>query len=942
MKKKILAGVFFSVGALVSMFAQIKADNYRQWMAKAQKLYDLESPTTQTDSLTLLYFERAIQGAMQERDYASAASCLIKCGNVHQTYQRYSLSNQNYHHALFLWQKNNVDKRIAYEAYLYMGSSHYFSNTIDSAQYYFEEASSIAAAYKQNQLPEEEILYNSLGAIYFESANYQQASNYFEKALKAIPIKSTTYEQSYIGIRSNIANCLLRLNSLQSALDIYHELQGREKIPKDVHEIINQNTAHTYFQIGKYDSALILYRKLRFDNALNRTKALNDMGRIFMQRGEFLQSERTFDSAIAVNKRISASIKNKEEALAYLYRGQLAARQGLIDEALTWCNEALHEIHIKFNWTSTMDLPVDITQSVSPIALFEILRTKGNLLFKKFQQVKQPSYLEASVKTFRKAIETANFIKRNFDNDEAKFFFNDNYRLIYNEAIEAAYELQHKNKTGLNDYLFVLENYKGTVLHQNLQENWLKSNAKVPDSIKRREREIRQLLSFYTTRINNNGTEKDAEIFQNRLLELQVELSRLQKKYENDESYLLFRYHSNWADISLKQIQEKIDQKTALLNYYQTDSAIYLLAITKRAVQLEKILTTEAFHKQTELFLKELNQHIEGRRYEGLSLSDSLYKKLILPVGSLVSSCQKWVVIPDRLLYHIPIEALRMDDQNNRYVVEEKEVSYHYSLALLFNKDNPLNNKNDNRNIAAFAPYASNDPNIRNLNLPFLPYSSDEVKQSNGSWFISERATKKKFLEVAPQQALIHLATHASSGTDTSTNWIQFYPSDTNNINNRLFLHEIYDLDLHKVRLVLLSACETANGQIVTGEGLISLSRAFIYAGCDGIISTLWKTEDQVTAFLMQRFHYYRKQNASSESALRKAKIDLLNNRNIGAQFKTPNYWGNFIYVGKISSTEENNAFAWPWPLLIILFFLLTLFGLYKKKRFRNPSEPST
>ena len=929
MKKAGLAGILVTIFALAAIFAQTeRKSQYLEWIKEAQLLYDLEEPTRETDSLALLLFIKASAAAIAAQDYQQAADCQIKVGNIHQTYQRFKQSNQNYHQALAISNIYLNGKRITYEASLYMGSSHYFSNIIDSAQYYFENASAIANSYKL-KLPEEERLYNSLGAIYFESANYLQAKNYFEKALLVTPGGTSDYEESYVGIKSNIANCWLRLNQYDTALSIFHELKSYN-MQKDVSEIIKQNTAHTYFKLGHYDSALTIYQQLNSNNALNRIKALNDIGRIYMNRQQWQQSELVFDSAIAVNRNISSNIRNKEEALAYLFRGQLAARQGLNDEALIWCNEALQEVHLNFKWKNITDLPADISQSISPVTLFEILKTKAGLLYRKYKTGKQLTYLTASIRTFRKAIETANFIKFNFDNDEAKIFFNENYQSIYSEAIAAAYEQFILNEKTIDDYIFISENYKGSVLHQNLQSILLKSTAKVPDSIRRREKEIRQMLAFYTSRINNNAAEEDASLLQKRLLELQVELSRLQKFYEKDETYNLHKYQASQNGLVLNKIQESIDHETALINFYQSDSAVYLLAISKRNVTLNKINTDTEFNRDLNHFLNEIYLHTEGKRYDGSATSVSLYQKLLQPAASVINPCSKWVIIPDRTLYYLPVESLKTTDVDEEYVVQSKIVSYHYSFTLLFQENTHHFNEEGKGESVAFAPYTGNDKNISRSKLSVLPWSKNEITHFTSNSFISETATKKKFLEVASRYPYIHLATHASTGTDSSVNWIQFYPADSHEINNKLFLYEIYNLDLHKAELLILSACETASGELTSGEGLLSLSRAFLYAGADGIISTLWKTEDKVTAYLMQRVHIYLKQNMAPGKALQLAKIDLIKDKSIGAQYKTPNYWSNFIYVGKIPMGDPKNTRYW-W-LLFIISGIILIFGLIKQK----------
>ncbi len=928
MNRKPILILLVIAGSIISVFAQInKSDRFKDWYREANRLYNLDNPTTKTDSIALQLFQK-ISNSATGSNYRIAIESLVKAGNIHQGYQRFAEANALYHQALAINSSYAKNEVLTYEAFLYLGSSLYFSNVIDSAQYYFEAASRIALSYSGKEtLPERDRLYNSLGAIYYESANYKQAKNYFESALQFSPVTAVDYEELFTGIQSNVANCLMKMNQYDSALRIFKSLRPNEQQK----EIIRQNTAHCYFELGLYDSALAIYQSLSLQSGFSSVVALTDMGRIYINRKQWQQAEAVFDSAISRNRGISTAIKNKEEALAYLYRSQLAQKQGLTEEAITWINEALQEVHLNFTWKKTEDLPDDVSKTVSPITLFTILHNKAGLLHRRYKITLQQSLLTASLAAYRKAIETANFIKQNFDNDEAKFFFNENYKSIYGEAITVAYEAARGNANYINDYLFIIENYKGNILYQNLQNVLLKSTARIPDSIRRREKEIKQLLAVYTTRINQAPAEKDAVPLQKRLLSLQVELSRLQKTYEEDASYNLYKNQQSGRQQTIKAIQATLDDKTALFNYYTGDSAIFCLVITNKNHRIQKINTDSLFYRQLFSFINEVYHYEEGKRYEGFEASFSLYKYLIEPFESETDDCSKWVVIPDGILYYLPFEAMIKKGQSKAYLMLSKTISYHYSFALLLEKSNHRSGSIIvPGNTIAFAPYTVPDSNIIKSGLPFLPLSGEEVQKATINIFSEHAATKDYFIKQTGNYPVIHLATHASAGADNSQNWIQFYPADSN---SRLFLHEIYNLDLHQAELVILSACETGGGVTATGEGLLSLSRAFMYAGADGIVSTLWKTEDRVTAFLMRQMHDYLKRGLAPEEALQAAKKDLLNNNELGVQYKTPNYWANFIYVGKLHRNQSRTPLWIPWLAAFSATAIVVLYVFRKTKK---------
>jgi CHAT domain-containing protein len=98
---------------------------------------------------------------------------------------------------------------------------------------------------------------------------------------------------------------------------------------------------------------------------------------------------------------------------------------------------------------------------------------------------------------------------------------------------------------------------------------------------------------------------------------------------------------------------------------------------------------------------------------------------------------------------------------------------------------------------------------------------------------------------------------------------------------------------------VVLSACETALGKELGGEGLVGLTRAFQYAGARSIVASLWSVADESTAELMKRFYTYLKEGRTKDEALRSAQIDLIRrSRSTGLDTAHPFYWAAFELIG--------------------------------------------
>ncbi len=895
----------------------------------ADSLYLLEEPSVASDDEALRLF-LLVASAVQKMPDELRINSLIKAANIHQGYNRYEEANYLYHRAVNEVQQTQGFKGLLYEAYLYLGSSMYFNSVVDSATHYFEQASEIAMNNKEGlYLPELNRLYNSLGAIYYEGANYKQAINYFETAVSFTPSDAPYYDEFYGNIQSNIANCLLKLHLYDSSIRIFNQVKSLN----DPSSVVTQNLAHAYVETGAFDSAFTIYKKLVPTTGPAKIVALNDLGRIFMHQGQWKKAETMFDSAISLNKVLTGKLQNKDKAMSYLFLSQLTENLGLLDESISWANEGLEEVHLQFLLKTNFDIPDDVSNTVSPITFYQILFQKANLLFKKYQGDKNEKLLDASLASYLKAIETLHYILKSFDNDEAKVFFIENSKALFDAAIAVTYEACNKNEKYLPDFAYVLESYKGNVLLQNLEHKEVRRNKDIPKDLLGKEAEIKQLYAAYLTKLNQATNEKEAADIKKKLSGLQVELSRLQKSMEKYEGQQWKNRESKLSELA--ELQNKLDNQTAVLNYYVSGEYIYMLCITGKSTIVKRILADETYYTTFNSFIRQTYQISDGVRYQGYPMAKMLYDYLIKPVEPFISNANRLVIIPDENLFYLPFDALMKSLDKNDFLLNHYVISYHYSASLLLQKKSisSLHSKLDS--VLAFAPYTKAITFMAS-NEPTLPFSDDEVNLGVISKHFSERATKTQFLKTYQGFKYIHLATHATLGADSSNNWIKFYPEKGNTESNKLYIHEIYNMNFYGTDLVTLSACETGGGLSVSGEGLVSLSRAFIYAGANGIVSTLYKTDDLVTAFIMKRMYHHLENGNDVAEALQKSKLDLIESDEINSRLKSPNYWANFVYVGKIQKQTSWSAFKYLFAILLLTGVVGGIF-YYKKLKATKP-----
>jgi CHAT domain-containing protein len=297
----------------------------------------------------------------------------------------------------------------------------------------------------------------------------------------------------------------------------------------------------------------------------------------------------------------------------------------------------------------------------------------------------------------------------------------------------------------------------------------------------------------------------------------------------------------------------------------------------------------------------------------------------------------EWTVIPDGLFYQLPFESLPVDAQHHA-LIESVTISYQLSTRFLSKAFQQNRGQFAQYAVLSFAPFAGDIPIKDTVSLAGdsgnmrgdigymgpLPGSGKEIAGLPGRQFVNEQATKARFLQMINQFPVIHLATHAwSDPGDSRGSRIFFYPGGGGGDDDNLYLPELYGLNMDSTELVILSACESGKGETVDNEGIISLSRGFMYAGCASTVNSLWKADDESTAFILSRFHVYLERGLSKSVALQKAKLDYMHSN---AVYITPNYWAHLILIGNTEPVMRRGGQK-KWILLCGGILVLMVVG---------------
>jgi CHAT domain-containing protein len=159
--------------------------------------------------------------------------------------------------------------------------------------------------------------------------------------------------------------------------------------------------------------------------------------------------------------------------------------------------------------------------------------------------------------------------------------------------------------------------------------------------------------------------------------------------------------------------------------------------------------------------------------------------------------------------------------------------------------------------------------------------------------YYGEAATESAFKQDAPRSTVIHFAGHAIVDDRAPLYSALVLATASPSEDGLLEAREVADLSLDAA-LVVLSACETARGEIGTGEGVIGLSWAFFAAGCPTAVVSQWRAESAATAQLMIEFHRRLRGGGTTAEALREAQRTIRRS----AGYRHPFYWAPFIAIG--------------------------------------------
>ena len=895
---------------------------------KANHLFRLANPTDVTDSIALATFQQVI--AQAENAGSSCDSLLfhahLNSGILLDVKTNFKQALDAYLQAQRIKQRNpGWSDSLLYTVMQYAGSAYYHLNNFDSASYFLLQAEALSQRFPH--VPEKERLYNDLGVLYYENGNYIQSRNYFTEALQ-INKKNPAHDRHWVvNLENNIAAVCYKLGLYQQAIAIYKTISSQQFLSGE----ISINMGMAYKAIGNYQQALQWFYRV---NSATLPRVFNEMAdaHLLLNHVDSASYYLTRFKQLANAGKVQPN--NIYYGMHHLYRGDLLVKHHQYDMALLAYQKAITIFSGHFRDTDPLSNPEQFTGIFTSYRLFDALFKKATTFEALYKVQHNEAQLQAALNTYTSSIALLRYIEKSYDTDESKLFLKKNNQQAYENAVAVCMQL-HALRPGAGyaqQAFAIAERNKASVMYSGLKEKGFRKLRGIDPALTQQERNIKFNLARLSIHSDQTSDSSALVTLANEKAAYEIQLGQVQHAIEKNNVYYQLKYSESWPRPD--SIKRFLTADQAVISFYATANTLNVFVITNNAFTHTRIDSFATIQQNIREWLTALQNPEAGRRFKGGPWGERLYRQLVKPMQALAGDKPEWIIIPDNILYYLPFESLPATaGADAKPLLETTEISYQFGARFIVANATREQPSIDAISTLAFAPFAQTGMRFPNATYNFmqqLPASAQEIAHLPGRSFTNRQATKEQFLQHISQYPVVHLATHAIADTGNSAaSFIAFYPQHQQPTQDALYLEELYGLDMDSTQLIIISACETGNGQLINSEGVLSLTRGFAYAGCASMVNSLWKADDEATAEILHQFHQYLQKGYTKSKALRQAKLDYLHGN---ALHKAPGYWAHLILTGDTQPLVKAHT-GYRWLLVAGVMVAVLCGGVYFFKR---------
>jgi CHAT domain-containing protein/tetratricopeptide (TPR) repeat protein len=793
-------------------------------------------------------------------DSPQVAFTLTKLAFVALTEGDLNQSERYYQEALDIYKKHLPDSWQVASTLNDLGVVVYAQGKLDQAERRYLEALDIYKKLARNS-PEVAHTLHNLGNVAFDRGDLEEAERYYQRALEADAAPLTKAQAlNGLGIVTH-ARYRYRYD--------YNDLEKAEQL---------------------YKSALELLR--RFDpNSPKLAAVLINLGNVALDRDNLSQAEQFYQEALAIKEKPAPNSLEVSQPLHNL--SVVALKQGELSRA----EQLLQRVLL-------------IREKLAPNSL-EMAGTLQNLAILARQQKNYPQ----AQRYLARALEIYETQRAAIPDPETKTAFAERYFNAYTLQAQLALDQQQPQQAAL-----ALERSRARTLAELMFTRALPVPTNAPQALKDLIAQQEQLQRDFLllARQQRQANANDADTVQ-RLQAQSRQLADRQRQLDRQlrEQFPAYADLLNPQPPAIPQLQAALDATTVLLYHAFADKELLIVAVSRQTVRGYRVkVDPRTLEKDLAEFQKIVAkpplERTASERRKLLALGQRLYATLIKPAEPSLKNATTVLLCPEGALNQLPWGALivAVDKQGRpTYWVERVALGITLSAGVYL-QAKAVRPAERGVAIAAVSQYRQRQvaqaPKTAQLvrrsgralgDLPAVKQEVAQVRRLLGKQGVAAvleaAATPERARQMAQEARVVHFACHArADNVDPLGSGLLLAPAGSDA--GLLTAAEVVSKWRLRADVVMLSACETAVGQVRRYEGMYGLARAFLFAGARSVGASLWRVEDVSTARLMGAFYRGYVAGVGKAEALRRAQVELLRRQ----EYSDPYYWSAFILIG--------------------------------------------
>jgi tetratricopeptide (TPR) repeat protein/CHAT domain-containing protein len=803
-----------------------------------------------------------------------------------------------------------------------IGIIHRMRGNYPTALDYYQRA--LSAAQEANNIELEAGILNSMGIAYIEIGSYSQALDRYQGALRAVQqLKDRDWERKAL---NNMGNVYRHLGLYPQALEY---LQQSLRISQELKDARGQgntlrNIGTVYLVLADYPKALKYYQEAlqitqKSGNRQEEAEALDNIGSAYEKLRMYEKAMAQYQEVLKICREIGYP---QLEGLALNGMGDVYAHLGDYDKSVEHHQLALKvgtDIHYaQIIWYSHVGLA---------------------------RSLEQQNKLADALDHYRQSIEEIEKVRGQLLETEYRTGFLQRRLEVYENVVALLFRWHDRDHSqGYDRAAFTYaERAKARAFLDTLAE----ASAHVrkgmsPQQIAEEQALFRNISRIQSALFGKQLTEKEKKRLNEELKAAENKLEDFKNQLrKNNPAYADLRYPEPY-DLARAQ-KELLDDSSVLLEFLLGEKKSFLWLVSSQSLEMIALPKRQEIERRVRAYHKLLSEPPQGMESfaEYYKQGSQLFRLLLGPIKNKVGRNKKLIIIPDGVLHYLPFETLitasgaNWETKPPRHLMDDHDVAYAPSASVLGRLNAAKHTEEDRLELLAYGdpvlnakkgvagkkakpsyPERSNGTIARSqnpvraayaglgINLEPLPNSKREVEALAGLYparlrrvYLGAQATESAVKrERLSKYRRIHFATHGLIDEQVPARSGLILSASDGEEDGILQMNEIFDLELD-AELVVLSACQSGLGKLVRGEGMVGLTRAFLYAGAESVVVSLWSVNDESTAEFMKSFYRHMKSGKSRSEALRLAKRAMI--KSTTPAYKFPYFWAPFVLIGR-------------------------------------------